>query len=413
MFGRQAKLFIELESNSSGSSQLDNPLPDILDDVNEDQFQQIMKSNNKVADIVYKALDSSAAEKAAKQKRDLERQQASDNIQLAQDRQKRDYDKRISRSTPLKVGAYVLKWNNRRHDRKGGKMEQRPWSDPYVIHSISEKGGYYIRKPDKKDPLKTSIPRNQLKLYRSNNEPNSAPSLSADNPPSSTPADEAPAIPVNTSRSKRKRLQVQEDIDHLSPQKRMCLTSRTSSAVTIAWKPPTDQWCTKASAILDIPVTGPNLNYASSPKRLSINASPGQKLPTLGCGSCFYRSICSITSGDNSYNSITHKVVKKKLFEFMELNSGVIDNLSARKNYSKTSKTREEGQWATDIEIGAMASLLRTPIAVYSVWGSNNTWCWQVFRPNHRMATRPFDQHIIYLCNTNQNHYEPVLSIAE
>ena len=74
MFGRQAKLFIELESNSSGSSQLDNPLPDILNDVNEDQFQQIMKSNNKVADIVYKALDSSAAEKAAKQKRDLERQ---------------------------------------------------------------------------------------------------------------------------------------------------------------------------------------------------------------------------------------------------------------------------------------------------------------------------------------------------
>ena len=56
--------------------------------------------------------------------------------------------------------------------------------------------------------------------------------------------------------------------------------------------------------------------------------------------------------------------MKKRLFEFMGMNSEVIDNLSATHNYAKTCNTRLDHHWATDIEIGAMASILKTSIAV-------------------------------------------------
>ena len=73
-----------------------------------------MEHNKQVQDLVYKAQDVAIA-----------RKKAHANILVAQARQSRDYNKRFCKTTSFTVGDKVKKWNNRRADRKGGKMEQR------------------------------------------------------------------------------------------------------------------------------------------------------------------------------------------------------------------------------------------------------------------------------------------------
>ena len=75
------------------------------------------------------------------------------------------------------------------------------------------------------------------------------------------------------------------------------------------------------------------------------------------------------------------------------------------------SETRLASKWATDVEIGAMATFLKTPIAVFSPWGT--TWNWQTFKPNPLMADEPFKDNLVYLSNANRVHYEPVISIDQ
>ena len=134
-------------------------------------------------------------------------------------------------------------------------------------------------------------------------------------------------------------------------------------------------------------------------------------MPIHGDGNCFYRSISAVVTGNYNVESKDYLIVKEKLFHFMDANSSVIDNLTNTENYATTSDTRLPDRWATDHEIAAMASLLKTSIAVYSMFG--NTWTWSVFQPNHLMTSLPFSDHFIYLSNVNQNHYEPVISIGQ
>ena len=54
---------------------------------------------------------------------------AIEHITTAQDRQKRDYQKRRRPKQAFEVGDAVLLWNRRRADRKGGKAKE-PWGGP-------------------------------------------------------------------------------------------------------------------------------------------------------------------------------------------------------------------------------------------------------------------------------------------
>ena len=118
MYDRPVRLFFQTQIDNSEPSQVSDDLPPIIDDVDIVQFNKGIECNQKIEDVVHKAAADALERK---------RKKASANILLAQDRYKRDYDNRQSRGTVLQIGDLVKKWNNRRHDRKGGKLEQRPW----------------------------------------------------------------------------------------------------------------------------------------------------------------------------------------------------------------------------------------------------------------------------------------------
>ena len=58
-----------------------------------------------------------------------------ENIQSAQKKQQRDYNRRHELPNVVKVGQKVLLKNQKREDRKGGKK----WLGPYTVQAISKK----------------------------------------------------------------------------------------------------------------------------------------------------------------------------------------------------------------------------------------------------------------------------------
>ena len=221
---------------------------------------------------------------------------------------------------------------------------------------------------------------------------------------------ESPVIGQSAiSRLKRNLKQAVQD---LPPSKRKRPTAAFSALNKhLPWDPPTDSWRQIASEIFGVKVATNNLEYATEFTEFCRDDPPRQKVHIHGDGNCFYRSISAVITGDHSRKCTDYEIVKEKLFDFMAINSKVIDNLTSTENYAKTSGTRLPNKWATEHEITAMASLLKTPIAVYCKYGPK--WSWSVFEPNYRMASQPFNNHLVYLFNTNQNHYEPVISIEQ
>ena len=68
---------------------------------------------------------------------------ASENITKAQERQKRDYDRRHKLPFSFKVNSKVWLKNQKRINRKGGKFNYK-WTGQYEIQSVSKKGKIYI-----------------------------------------------------------------------------------------------------------------------------------------------------------------------------------------------------------------------------------------------------------------------------
>lgn len=141
----------------------------LFDDVDKDDFSTNMEAVTKYLSVVKEAVLQREKEKATTAKKVL------DSISDAQDRQKRDYQKAHAPKTPFPIGTQVVKWNNRRHDRKGGKMEQLPWNyGPYYIHNITKSGSYKICSTPGGDPMKTAIPAKQLKKWNAKSSPSAS-----------------------------------------------------------------------------------------------------------------------------------------------------------------------------------------------------------------------------------------------
>ena len=60
---------------------------------------------------------------------------AAENIKAAQKKQKRDYDRRHMSNPEIRVDDMVLMKNNKRIDRKVGKLSQK-WLGPYTVTKI-------------------------------------------------------------------------------------------------------------------------------------------------------------------------------------------------------------------------------------------------------------------------------------
>ena len=179
---------------------------------------------------------------------------------------------------------------------------------------------------------------------------------------------------------------------------------------SLPWNPPSEAWCEEKSHILNINVTAPNTYHSTkNPKSFDITDLPKKTLHIETDGNCFYRTIAAIVTGNSNCNSEDYVQVKNALFRFMDTNSEFMEDVTGKKNYAATSKSRLHNAWATLSEIIAMAAFLNTNIAVHSKY--NNILKWSVITPSHRINSHPSEEDFIYIKHVNENHYEPVLSI--
>ena len=70
-----------------------------------------------------------------------------DNIKAAQEKQKRDYDKKHAKPSLFQVSALVLAKDHTRKKRKGGKLDTR-WLGPFRIEQVLPRGIYLISSPN-------------------------------------------------------------------------------------------------------------------------------------------------------------------------------------------------------------------------------------------------------------------------
>ena len=90
-------------------------------------------------------------------------QNAGENIQSAQNKQQRDYNRRHQVPNTIKVGQKVLLKNQKREDRKGGKFSFK-WLGTYTVHAISNKNLCSLINKDGKQ-IKTKYNASLLKPY--------------------------------------------------------------------------------------------------------------------------------------------------------------------------------------------------------------------------------------------------------
>ena len=96
--------------------------------------------------------------------REATNEKASQNIKKAQAKHQKDYNNCHSTiSTTLPIGSKVLLQNQRRQDRKGGKLSYK-WIGPYTIKSIS-KAGLCVLIDEKGFVLKKKYNASLLKPY--------------------------------------------------------------------------------------------------------------------------------------------------------------------------------------------------------------------------------------------------------
>ncbi|PIK46445.1 hypothetical protein BSL78_16692 [Apostichopus japonicus] len=86
------------------------------------------------------------------------------NISKAQERQKKNFDKRHQSEKNFKVGSSVLVRNARKDVRRGGKLENS-WLGPYIVKDVNEKGLFTLINSSTGLPLKKKFNSILLKEF--------------------------------------------------------------------------------------------------------------------------------------------------------------------------------------------------------------------------------------------------------
>ncbi|XP_071842970.1 uncharacterized protein [Apostichopus japonicus] len=139
MFGREPLLPVDIEESMVHP---ESPT-DCSDAQQERVYQSMAKSREKIKGLV------------------------KGNISKAQERQKKNFDKRHQSEKNFKVGSSVLVRNARKDVRRGGKLENS-WLGPYKVKDVNEKGLFTLINSSTGLPLKKKFNSILLKEFHTN-----------------------------------------------------------------------------------------------------------------------------------------------------------------------------------------------------------------------------------------------------
>lgn len=168
-------------------------------------------------------------------------------------------------------------------------------------------------------------------------------------------------------------------------------------------------WQNKTCAVFGLDLKSP-ASVVVERKPLTKWKKSAKDVKVEGDGNCLFRALSHWITGREE----NHLAVRKKIVEFMkdhlEEIAG-IEELTAKQMAEKLNAMGMEGTWGTHMEILATATLLRTPIFIFSPYGKTKELSWNKFKSLFHYEGEPAESdRAIYLVN-ERYHYDPVVDV--
>lgn len=285
---------------------------------------------------------------------------ASKSIADSQKKSKVYYDAKHA-PVEYEVGDEVLINNARRNARKGDKLTPR-WLGPYSITEVRPKGVYKV------DGRKALVNAKLMKPYKRT---------------ASHEEDSDTEPPVKRPRS---------DVS----------VTAVEPAPTMTFWPVDSDWQQQRATSLGCRVyrrhrTADRVDHQTSQE-------PAETFVVKGDGNCFFRCLSYAVTGAQT----AHSHLRSLTVQWMNENTDNVTNLSQNEHYVENSNMKQEGTYATEVEIFAAATLLNTTIWTFSPFGTKHQW--QRHNPVSDPTTMPSTERAIYLSNFGE-HFNVVLGL--
>lgn len=198
----------------------------------------------------------------------------------------------------------------------------------------------------------------------------------------------------------------------------------------INFNPPGLDWQRTQADVFRLHVYQAHVVPPDVPRTFTPSAPPRRCRPVAGDGNCLFRTFSYWITGSEDYHLEVRQAIADELrYNARQYSSVTQEQDNSPIDYLEESRIDQEGVWGSDVEILVAATMMRTPIAVYSAFGDRQH-LWQVFEPVERSegaaagaeggagaaAAAAADRNeadvgvMIYLQNST-NHFEPVVDV--
>ena len=135
----------------------------------------------------------------------------------------------------------------------------------------------------------------------------------------------------------------------------------------------------------------------------------------LGDGNCFFRAVSHVTHGSED----GHAQVRKYLTTFLQTNRATFEKYVINGSWDEhITAMKQEGTWATQVELNAVASYFQVPLYICSPHPSTKKYRWLLFDCEDQAQLAFQQSHVphnftqvnhIELCHTAGNHFDCVI----
>ena len=334
---------------------------------------------------------SNELEKRSKVMEDIQNKmykKAKTNIQQAQDRQKKQYDKRRC-PTLFKCGDKVLHKNMVRNDRKGGRFIER-WNGPYRILECLGKNTYRLQNSDGVALQKKANGCN-LKSYKEAS--SSSSSLNGKRCSDNDHDDNDGSL--TSSPPPKKRVCDNESVEIV----------QQDEISTIDYLPVCGNWQKDRCEAFGLELHRANTKHGNHPVPININQDPSSTMRIVGDGNCFFRALSHIITGSQENYHELRLLVTSFMRENDHLLKSVLDLNESITAYLQRTGMEKQKVWATEVEIFATATMLQTAIFVYAPAGPGHKWL--KFLPMGELSNDDHSNEALYMTNVRQ-HFQTV-----
>ena len=144
---------------------------------------------------------------------------------------------------------------------------------------------------------------------------------------------------------------------------------------------------------------------------IPITAAPQEMVSMRGDGSCLFRSFSYLLTGAQS----DHRIVRQAVVEYITTNTRIFSDLANCDDYPSTSFMALPGEWGTEVEVLAFASMTNTTVNVYTPvarMDKETVYKWMPYKPVE--GTVPKVQvsasGCMYISNID-SHFQPVIKV--